>query len=310
LFTPVVLAGTLTVPLFAGAHENQGNKHRWPAQPAAPAATTTVAEPQAAAPVEQTATAPVETQTTQAAPAAPAQTAPAPVVDQPAADAPSDAAEPTRQAAAVTADDQLDEAPGFVADSVRHDDDHGDDHRGKGKAKGKGKGKSRGHAYGHDKGHDDNGHHYGQDKGHDDNGQHNGHDKGDDDHGHDKGDDNSSGPKSESAPAAASAPAQLQPIASPSLAGLANQVLKPRVCTSRRSVTIRLDRGYKVRAARVLLNGHLVRVVRHHKKVTSTINLRSRARGTYTVRTVVVTKGNKIRIGTRRYTTCAVAKKH
>jgi hypothetical protein len=93
----------------------------------------------------------------------------------------------------------------------------------------------------------------------------------------------------------------------PSLAALAGQVLNPRVCASRRSVTIRLDRGYKVRAARVLLNGHLVRVVRHNKKVTSTINLHSRARGTYTVRTMVVTKGNKIRIGTRKFTTCAPA---
>ena len=114
---------------------------------------------------------------------------------------------------------------------------------------------------------------------------------------------------SPSSPASAPAPS-LQPISSPSLAAAANQVLKPHVCSSKRSVTIRLDRGYKVRAARVLLNGHLVKVTRHNKRVTSTINLRNRAQGSYTVRTLVVTKGNKIRIGTRKFTTCAAPKKH
>jgi hypothetical protein len=288
LFTPVVLAGTLTVPLLAGAHEKQ-NKHRWPAPPAAaPQATTTATQPSApAAPVaDDRGAVEQETQTTETAPAA-APAVEAAAVDQSGADSPSDAAEDAP-------------APGFVVASVQHDD-HGDDDRGKGKDKGKGKGKDkpkgRGHAYGHakDKQHG-RGHAYGHDK----------------DHGHDdKGDDHSSDDKPAPAAPAAAAPAaaSLQPIASPSLAGLAKQVLNPRACTSRRAVSIRLDRGYEVRAARVLLNGHLVRVVRHDKKVSSTIDLRSRARGTYTVRTVVVTKGNKIRIGTRRFTTCA-AKKH
>jgi hypothetical protein len=298
LFTPVVLAGSLTVPLFAGAHENQGNKHRWPAKPAvAPEATTTATEPSAstalaapAAPVaDDSGSVEQQTPTTETAPTA-AAAVQAAAVDRSGADSANDATEDVSQSAD---DAQLPQAPGFVAGS----DDRGDD-RGRGKSKSKGKDNGRGHAYGRDKG---------QDRGH-----HNGHDKGDD-HGHGKGGDSSSGDKAQSAPTPAAAAVPAAPAVqnlSPSLAGLAKQVLNPRVCTSRRAVTIRLDRGYQVRAARVLLNGRLIRVVRHGKKVTSTINLRSRARGTYTVRTVVVTTGNKIRIGTRKYTTCAVTKKH
>jgi len=48
LFTPVVLAGTLTVPLLAGASDH-GAKHHWPSKPAAPAAATASAQPSASA---------------------------------------------------------------------------------------------------------------------------------------------------------------------------------------------------------------------------------------------------------------------
>jgi hypothetical protein len=104
------------------------------------------------------------------------------------------------------------------------------------------------------------------------------------------------------------------PVAAPTVqpsssAPVINTVVVQRTCVSRRSITLRLDRGYKVRAARVLLNGRRLHVVRRKNKVTVTINLRHFARGTYTVRTIVVTKSNKIRTSTRKYTTCALPKK-
>src|SRR5205807_1063401 len=65
-------------------------------------------------------------------------------------------------------------------------------------------------------------------------------------------------------------------------------------CTGRRSVTIRLDRRYRVRAATVMVNGKVIRV-RYGRHVTATISLRGRAAGTYTVRTAVLTKGGRVR---------------
>jgi hypothetical protein len=305
LFTPVVLAGTLTVPLFADANDFHGNKHRFPVPPAATTPATTPAAP-AAAPA-----APQET-TTPATPAAPAAVDAAPVAEQPAAAA--DPAPQADSAAAVADDAQLAEAPGFAADSVHAGDDNDDN----------GNGNGNGHAYGHDKNvKPGKGHAYGRDDKkahpmhpvhpmhpwHPEHPQHPVHPVHPEHPEHPKPHDDTPSSSPSSSPASAPAPT-LAPISSPSLAAAANQVLKPRVCSSKRSVTIRLDRGYKVRAARVLLNGHLVKVTRHNKKVTSTINLRNRAKGTYTVRTLVVTKGNKIRIGTRKFTTCAAPKKH
>ena len=54
-----------------------------------------------------------------------------------------------------------------------------------------------------------------------------------------------------------------------------------------------------------MFNGKLVRVRygRRGHNVNATINLRGLKSGTYTVRTVVVTKGGRIRVGTRRYRT-------
>ena len=93
-----------------------------------------------------------------------------------------------------------------------------------------------------------------------------------------------------------------------SLAPIVQQMTStPRVCTSRRALGIRLDRGYRVRAASVMFNGKLVRIHygHHGRNVNATINLRGMKTGTYTVRTVVVTKGGRIRVGTRRYRTCS-----
>src|SRR6185503_10657404 len=123
--------------------------------------------------------------------------------------------------------------------------------------------------------------------------------------GHDKGDDGRDGQDGrDGAPAPAAAPL------TPALNQLANQVIaQSRRCTSKRVVRIRLDRGYKIRTARVLLNGKLVKVRRTKKGTYATIDLRNRAKGAYTVRTVVVTKGKRIKIGTRVYRTCTAKKR-
>jgi hypothetical protein len=104
------------------------------------------------------------------------------------------------------------------------------------------------------------------------------------------------GPRSETeaapaaAPVAASAPSQ-SPVVTPP-------------CTSKRYFKITLGRRANVRRARVLLNGKIVTVSYGKRKVTARIDLRNRVKGTYVVRTVVVTKRLRIRTGTRRYRVC------
>ena len=79
-------------------------------------------------------------------------------------------------------------------------------------------------------------------------------------------------------------------------------VLPP--CTSKRYFRITLGKRKNVRRARVLLNGKPVAVTRGKRKVTARIDLRHRVKGTYVVRTVVVTKRLRIKTGTRRYRVC------
>jgi hypothetical protein len=73
-------------------------------------------------------------------------------------------------------------------------------------------------------------------------------------------------------------------------------------------VTIRLDRRYKVRVGLVKVNGKKVRVKRTRRGLVAVIDLRNRRAGTYTVRTTVVTKGGRVRMGTRKFRTCARGK--
>ena len=75
-------------------------------------------------------------------------------------------------------------------------------------------------------------------------------------------------------------------------------------CTSRRYFRITLGKRRAVRRARVLLNGRPVTVSYGKRKVTARIDLRRRVKGTYVVRTVVVSKRYGIRTGTRRYRVC------
>lgn len=75
-------------------------------------------------------------------------------------------------------------------------------------------------------------------------------------------------------------------------------------CTSKRYFRITLGKRKNVRRARVLLNGKPIPVTRGKRKVTARIDLRHRVKGTYVVRTVVVTKRLRIRTGTRRYRVC------
>lgn len=77
-----------------------------------------------------------------------------------------------------------------------------------------------------------------------------------------------------------------------------------RQCASRRVVTLRLERDYRVSTASVKLNGKTLAVRRTGRGLVAVVDLRGRGRGTYTVRTTVVTKGGRIRLGTRRFRTC------
>jgi hypothetical protein len=363
LFTPVVLAGALAVPMLSPAKEHGDKAHNKGNVPAAQAPDPNViVTPASPADDNPAAGADNSANQSQAPADVPADNS---ASDNAADDSPSSndaAADSSSNSAAddsSNASQKFEDAPGFTAASENRDehaDDHGDDRgddngddqghdngddhgrdndhgrgddngrgNGKGKnksnkgnAKGKGHGKDDNPGRGHDKdnpgkGHDKDNPGKGHDKdnpgkGHDKDNPGKGHDKGhgkghDKDKGkdHDNGkgndrDSDNSAPQSVPAPSAA---------LGSSLTNAVTQVTSSRVCTSRRAVTIRLDRGYRVRTARVLLNGRLVRVVRHNKRVTASINLRGRAKGTYTVRTVVVTKGNKIRIGSRKYMTCS-----
>ena len=75
-------------------------------------------------------------------------------------------------------------------------------------------------------------------------------------------------------------------------------------CVSKRYFKITLGKRRSVRRARVLLNGRAVTVSYGKRKVKARIDLRGRIKGTYVVRTVVVTKRLRIKTGTRRYRVC------
>ena len=79
-------------------------------------------------------------------------------------------------------------------------------------------------------------------------------------------------------------------------------VLPP--CTSKRFFRITLGKRKNIKRARVLLNGRPIAITRGKKKWTARIDLRHRVKGTYVVRTVVVTKRLRIKTGTRRYRVC------
>jgi hypothetical protein len=79
-------------------------------------------------------------------------------------------------------------------------------------------------------------------------------------------------------------------------------VLPP--CTSKRYFRITLGKRKTIRTVRVLLNGRPIPVTRGKRKVTARIDLRHRVKGTYVVRTVVVTKRLRLRTGTHRYRVC------
>ena len=98
---------------------------------------------------------------------------------------------------------------------------------------------------------------------------------------------------------------QQAPAPAPVQGGAASQapvVLPP--CTSKRYIKITLGKRKNVKRARVLLNGKRVAITRGKRNVTARIDLRHRVKGTYIVRTVVVTKRLRIKTGTRRYRVC------
>ncbi|HEX8085669.1 MAG TPA: hypothetical protein VF529_15360 [Solirubrobacteraceae bacterium] len=104
-------------------------------------------------------------------------------------------------------------------------------------------------------------------------------------------------PAPEQAPAAPAPVAATAPSQSPTVI-----VLPP--CTSKRYFRITLGKRRNLRSARVLLNGRPVAITRGKRKWTARIDLRHRVKGTYVVRTVVVTKRMRIKTGTRRYRVC------
>jgi cell division septation protein DedD len=104
------------------------------------------------------------------------------------------------------------------------------------------------------------------------------------------------------APAAAEQPAPSSvPGSAPSQSP---QVVVLPPCTSKRYFRITLGKRKNVKRARVLLNGRPIPITRGKRKVTALIDLRRRVKGTYVVRTVVVSKRLRIRTGTRRYRVC------
>jgi hypothetical protein len=105
-------------------------------------------------------------------------------------------------------------------------------------------------------------------------------------------------------PAPAAAPAA--PAAAPVVTVAASSTAPLPPCASRRSFRLRLDRKGRVRNARVMLNGKAIAVTRSKSgRASVLIDLRKRLKGTYTVRTTVVTKKGKIVTGTHRYRVCA-----
>jgi hypothetical protein len=92
--------------------------------------------------------------------------------------------------------------------------------------------------------------------------------------------------------------------ASGSASSQSPQVVVLPPCTSKRFFRITLGKRKNIRRARVLLNGRPIAITRGKRKLTARIDLRHRVKGTYVVRTVVVTKRLRIKTGTRRYRVC------
>jgi hypothetical protein len=334
LFTPVVLVAALAVPLLAPAKEhapkNKAAQSKSAPVPSAPQANPTPAAPAQSDNAGQPADngQPAVSQPQDAADGAPANPGDGPAgtaaVDNPG----QGNADPATPAATVQAQDagQDDAGAVYVAESYGKGDDHGKDKdkskKDKDKSK-KDKDKDHGkadddHGKGHDKDHGKDGDDHGKDKGDKDK------DKGDKDKDKDKGDKDKDkghgkghhkghkpgkdgGNGSNGANGANGTNGTSAPLPAAVQNAVAQVMTQPRTCTSRRALSIRLDRGYRVRAASVMFNGKLVRVRygTHGRNVNATINLRGQKAGTYTVRTVVVTKGGRIRMGTRRFRTCS-----
>jgi ABC-2 type transport system ATP-binding protein len=84
-----------------------------------------------------------------------------------------------------------------------------------------------------------------------------------------------------------------------------------RRCTSRRRFTIHLKRfGHKrLRSARVTVDGKRVKVRRRHGRLTAIVDLRGKRKKTVRVRVRAITASGKVVRDTRRYRTCAGAKR-
>jgi ABC-2 type transport system ATP-binding protein len=84
-----------------------------------------------------------------------------------------------------------------------------------------------------------------------------------------------------------------------------------RRCSSRRRFTIHLKRfGHqRLKSARVWVNGRRVKVRRRHGRLTATVDLRGKPKQRVTVRVRAVTRSGTIVRDTRRYRTCAGAKR-
>lgn len=107
-------------------------------------------------------------------------------------------------------------------------------------------------------------------------------------------------PAPAAAPVAAAAPA---PAAAPAAPVVATANSLGGKCEKRKSFRITLHKG-RVKTARVMLNGRAISVTRGKKKTSVLIDMRGRKNQNFVVRHTVVTKGGKLKTGTRRFRTC------
>ena len=95
------------------------------------------------------------------------------------------------------------------------------------------------------------------------------------------------------------APAPAAPAAPVSAAASS----KAGKCEKRTTFRITLHKG-RARTARVMLNGRAIPVTRGKRKTSVLLDMRGRKNQNFTVRHTVVTKGGKLKTGTRRFRTC------
>ena len=74
-------------------------------------------------------------------------------------------------------------------------------------------------------------------------------------------------------------------------------------CEKRKTFRVTLYKG-RARSARVMLNGRAIPVTRGKKKTSVLLDMRGRKNQNFTVRHTVITKGGKLKTGTRRFRTC------